>query len=68
MRQSDDLVIEGLAAALLEAEASAMLYREIVQAALEQLHEAEDQRRAQQYQLQRLREELRRYTAAQVAP
>jgi len=61
-----DLVIADLAAALVRVEAEAVIYRELAQVALEQLHDAEENCIGIGLQAQALREELRRYVSAAV--
>lgn len=66
--QSDDLVIADLAADVARLEAERFVYRELVAAALSELHDAQLREAGAASRIASLRDELRRYTAARVAP
>lgn len=66
MLTAADLCIHTLALEVSELEAEVVTYRALAQVLLGQLHEAEGRVIMAQAQQQALRNELRRYTAAQV--
>jgi hypothetical protein len=67
MASTDDLVMEMLAREACDLRAELVVYRELVQVALEQLQQADARQAGLSAQLGALRCELRRYTAAQVS-
>lgn len=68
MSQSDDLVIQDLAADVARLEAERVIYRELVAAALTELHAAQLAEAGAAHRIAGLRDELRRYVAARVLP